>query len=1782
MFSLIMLLLVSWSTQAQGDVNFVADPLAPTSDVGVNFTVTITLESASNQQINSAALRLNFDPTYLQVVSANEAPTGNPLTSFSIGPNFDNSLGTIDYTASIFNTTVDANNIRLIDIVFEPIQNGSTALSFDLSNGNTAAVEPPAIDVTGTTNNIDLVIGSTGQPPVPDFTISPNPAETNQVVTLDASGSTDDGTIVDYSWDFGDGSPAGSGMNTTKSYTLANTYDITLTVMDNDNETAFITKQIVVNTPTVTQYTITTNAGPGGSITPVNATVNEGDNQLFNITPDPGFEITEILVDGAPVTIAPTYEFMNVMANGSISASFALIPPFQVCIASGSADLTAFGRNFIGDPNTAPPTVPEFTRTNGTVFAGYSGAIAGTTGGSGEELLFQKEIYGGAGGGNPNFTYNIPVVNGFYEIDLYFAEVFHGGANGRVFDVIMEGNVILDEYDLVNPIKDGLGSNQTAITRTYIVEVTDGELNVQIGPASTDNGKLSGICVTETSNTNVHPVTAIGDLTFTALDLVAETLNITDSDQLSITFNGLPGSLSYDPPTNQIQGTPLVADVGSFTINAIISDGTSAPVTEEFTLTIEAPAGNDPPIIAAINDIEVALGGTANTGITITDDNNVFNTTFVLYDKSDGGTNNPITPSTIIPDTEYTFTDNGSGSYSFSWNTAGPPARPGRSYLARVVTDDGVNPPVEELFSINVAQNLTGGIILARTIANPLPWFGGGPQAPFTVAIEATPAQNIGWIDPGEFVEYLVDVPAPGNYDVEFFAGKGNTGTLTVTLSEENGGGFSPIGSFGATQTGWQTYVSYQFQVAFANAGIQTLRLDFSGAGGVNIRDFNFTPAADTAPTIDPIADVEVMENETFTVNIQVNDDLNPNASIVIYDKSINTTPANTNTDPFTSGGTIAGFTFAEANPGMGDYELSFASGIPDGRSYFARVTADDGVNPVVHSEFIIDVAHPVPGIVDATTFADPLPWYGNSPQPPFTISIENSGTNIGYVDNGEFTEYLINVPTAGSYDIRFFSANGSGANGSSTTISILEEGNPTPVGSVDVPKTSWGNYQNYTTTINLASSGVQTLRLEFDGGVNTQEFELIDPNANTPPVVTITSPANNFGVESGVSINFTATANDPEDGDVSSSLVWNSNINGDFGNGPNVNYSALSIGDHVITATATDMDAAPLSGSATINLSVYPPAPDCDVAFRVNAGGPLYNSSTGDFEEDQSASNVGGTAQTGTPSSYLNLTPPAFDKTFGSPGPLVSNTTGYPDYLFLTERYSDAANPDNMNWEFPTGNGTFDVDILFNENWNGEINDPRVFDVEIEGVQVLTNYRPSVDGTEVNIAKVESFQTTVSDGVLNINFIKGTQNPAVKGFSICTVTPNVPPVVNITAPLEGANVTRGADVSLMATANDDEDGNIADDINWSSGDIQFSTNPISGVGGSITGQFVTPGPQTLTANVTDSDGDPGSDQITVNVSAPSVTITSPTEAQILNSTSLQLTWTSVDVLFGLTEHFHIYVNPPDPNNIDVNTRISTASAPGQQFWDLTSAEGLVEGDNTIVIRIANQFHEEFTNPEAEYLVNFVIDVPDTEDPSITCPADDLVAVDANCEAILADYTALATVSDNEDPNPTVTQSPTAGTTITADTIVTLTATDASGNQSSCTFQVNIDDTIAPNAVCQDITIQLDATGSASITAADIDGGSTDNCDPNPGLSVDIDTFSGADIGANTVTLTVTDASGNSSTCTATVTVEDNLPPVALCQPYTLELDAAGNGIITPGDVDGGSSDNVGIAEYLG
>jgi len=141
---------------------------------------------------------------------------------------------------------------------------------------------------------------------------------------------------------------------------------------------------------------------------------------------------------------------------------------------------------------------------------------------------------------------------------------------------------------------------------------------------------------------------------------------------------------------------------------------------------------------------------------------------------------------------------------------------------------------------------------------------------------------------------------------------------------------------------------------------------------------------------------------------------------------------------------------------------------------------------------------------------------------------------------------------------------------------------------------------------------------------------------------------------------------------------------------------------------------------------------------------------------------------------------------------------------------------------------------------------------------------------------------------------------------------------------------------------------------------------------------------------------------------------------------------------------------------------------------------------------------------------------------------------------------------------------------------VTLTVHDGNGNSSTCSASVMVYDNEAPTAACQNISVDLDASGNVSISAGDINNDSSDNCGLD-GVSIDVSDFDCDDVGTNTVTLTATDIYGNTSSCAATVEVNDNTAPSAICKSISVDLDENNSASIEGSDIDDGSDDACGL-----
>ncbi len=113
-------------------------------------------------------------------------------------------------------------------------------------------------------------------------------------------------------------------------------------------------------------------------------------------------------------------------------------------------------------------------------------AIAGTT----DDVLYQTEYSTATGA----IDYDIPVQNGSYTVRLHFAEIYFGAPGGgpggtgrRVFDVAVEGQLRLDNYDIVADV-----GSTTAVVKSYTVQVGDGKVDIDLDSV-VNQAKISAI-----------------------------------------------------------------------------------------------------------------------------------------------------------------------------------------------------------------------------------------------------------------------------------------------------------------------------------------------------------------------------------------------------------------------------------------------------------------------------------------------------------------------------------------------------------------------------------------------------------------------------------------------------------------------------------------------------------------------------------------------------------------------------------------------------------------------------------------------------------------------------------------------------------------------------------------------------------------------------------------------------------------------------------------------------------------------------------------------------------------------------------------------------------------------------------------------------------------------------------------------------------------------------------------------------------------------------------------
>lgn len=111
-----------------------------------------------------------------------------------------------------------------------------------------------------------------------------------------------------------------------------------------------------------------------------------------------------------------------------------------------------------------------------------------------DDFIYQSQRIATSG---TDFSYNIPVDNGNYEVSLYLSEINFTDFGLRLFDVSLEGDIALNDLDVYKLTKNAFldGENDANIVKVpKLAIIRDGEINLDFASV-VDNASVAGIAI---------------------------------------------------------------------------------------------------------------------------------------------------------------------------------------------------------------------------------------------------------------------------------------------------------------------------------------------------------------------------------------------------------------------------------------------------------------------------------------------------------------------------------------------------------------------------------------------------------------------------------------------------------------------------------------------------------------------------------------------------------------------------------------------------------------------------------------------------------------------------------------------------------------------------------------------------------------------------------------------------------------------------------------------------------------------------------------------------------------------------------------------------------------------------------------------------------------------------------------------------------------------------------------------------------------------------------------
>jgi len=225
--------------------------------VGDTFSVQALLNTQSVATDGVDLHYLRFNNALLKLNSV----TLGTLYTTTMTNAIDNNSGIYNFSQVVAGGAHYTGSGTLLTLNFQAVAAGIAAVSFDYATGATTDcnVSSSGSDVLSQVTGASFTIVA-NQLPIATASANPVSGLAPLAVQFTGSGTDPDGTIISYSWNFGDGSAVSSAQSPSHIFTSVSTYQVFLTVKDDKDAVGSKAVSITVTAPVV----INVNPGGGG------------------------------------------------------------------------------------------------------------------------------------------------------------------------------------------------------------------------------------------------------------------------------------------------------------------------------------------------------------------------------------------------------------------------------------------------------------------------------------------------------------------------------------------------------------------------------------------------------------------------------------------------------------------------------------------------------------------------------------------------------------------------------------------------------------------------------------------------------------------------------------------------------------------------------------------------------------------------------------------------------------------------------------------------------------------------------------------------------------------------------------------------------------------------------------------------------------------------------------------------------------------------------------------------------------------------------------------------------------------------------------------------------------------------------------------------------------------------------------------------------------------------------------------------------------------------------